>query len=92
MLYKDEQYLKEAVKTKTNSQIAKENNISVDTVTYWLRKYNIKKYEEKAPYMDKAYMVELYDRYRSGNKISKLLNCNEKTIYIWLEKHGIDTS
>lgn len=92
MLYKDEQYLKEAVKTKTNSQIAKENNISADTVTYWLRKYNIKKYEEKAPYMDKAYMVELYDRYRSGNKISKLLNCNEKTIYIWLEKHGIDTS
>lgn len=52
MLYKDEQYLKEAVKTKTNSQIAKENNISADTVTYWLRKYNIKKYEEKAPYMD----------------------------------------
>lgn len=92
MLYKNEQYLKEAVKTKTNSQIAKENNISADTVTYWLRKYNIKKYEEKAPYMDKAYMAELYNKYRSGNKISKLLNCNEKTIYAWLEKHGIDTS
>ena len=43
MLYKNEQYLKEAVKTKTNSQIAKENNISADTVTYWLRKYNMKK-------------------------------------------------
>lgn len=92
MLYKNEQYLKEAIKTKTNSQIAKENNISADTVTYWLRKYNIKKYEEKAPYMNKAYMIELYNKYRSGNKISKLLNCNEKTIYAWLEKHGIDTS
>lgn len=92
MLYQNEQYLKEAVKTKTNSQIAKENNISADTVAYWLRKYNIKKYEEIAPYMNKAYMVELYNKYRSGKKISKLLNCNEKTIYTWLEKHGIDTS
>lgn len=92
MLYKNEQYLKEAVKTKTNSQIAKENNISADTVAYWLRKYNIKKYEETAPYMNKAYMIKLYNKYKSGNKISKLLNCNEKTIYAWLEKHGIDTS
>lgn len=92
MLYQNEQYLKEAVKIKTNSQIAKENNISADTVAYWLRKYNIKKYEEIAPYMNKAYMVELYNKYRSGKKISKLLNCNEKTIYAWLEKHGIDTS
>ena len=92
MLYQNEQYLKEAVKTKTNSQIAKENNISADTVAYWLRKYNIKKYEEIGPYMNKAYMVELYNKYRSGKKISKLLNCNEKTIYTWLEKHGIDTS
>lgn len=92
MLYQNEQYLKEAVKTKTNSQIAKENNISADTVAYWLRKYNIKKYEEIAPYMNKAYMVELYNKYRSGKKISKLLNCNEKTIYAWLEKHEIDTS
>ena len=92
MLYQNEQYLKEAVKTKTNSQIAKENNISADTVAYWLRKYNIKKYEEIAPYMNKEYMVELYNKYRSGKKISKLLNCNEKTIYAWLEKHGIDTS
>ena len=92
MLYKNEQYLKEAVKTKTNSQIAKENNISADTVAYWLRKYNIKKYEEIAPYMNKIYMTELYNKYRSGSKISELLNCNEKTIYRWLEKHGIDTS
>ena len=92
MLYKNEQYLKEAVKTKTNSQIAKENNISADTVAYWLRKYNIKKYEEIAPYMNKTYMTELYNKYRSGSKISELLNCNEKTIYRWLEKHGIDTS
>ena len=92
MLYKNEQYLKEAVKTKTNSQIAKENNISVDTVTYWLRKYNIRKYEKIAPYMNKEYMVKLYNEYKSGNKISKLLNCNEKTIYTWLEKHEINTS
>lgn len=92
MLYKNEQYLKEAVKTKNNSQIAKENNISVDTVTYWLRKYNIRKYEKIAPYMNKEYMVKLYNKYKSGNKISKLLNCNEKTIYAWLEKHGVNTS
>lgn len=92
MLYQNEQYLKEAVKTKTNSQIAKENNISADTVAYWLRKYNIKKYKKIAPYMNKTYMVKLYNKYRSGKKISKLLNCNEKTIYAWLEKHGIDTS
>lgn len=92
MLYQNEQYLKKTVKTKTNSQIAKENNISADTVAYWLKKYNIKKHEEKAPYMNKAYMIKLYNKYKSGNKISKLLNCNEKTIYTWLEKHGIDTS
>lgn len=40
-------------------------------------------------YQDKEKLVELYNKYNSAYKIAEILNCNEKTIYRWMQKFEI---
>lgn len=45
----------------------------------------------KYDYKNKSHMEFLYKKYKSGNKIALFLNVNQKTIYSWMKKHGINT-
>lgn len=43
-------------------------------------------------YQNKEKLTKLYEEFKSGKKVANHLNVNEKTIYTWLKKLGIDTS
>lgn len=40
-------------------------------------------------YQDKEKLIQLYEKYNSAYKIAEELNCNEKTVYRWMQKFGI---
>lgn len=81
---------------KSMSEIARENNVSSDTIRENLKKNGIdiwrKKPSTKYTNLDIDLMVDLYCKHKmSANKISKIFNTDHNTIIRQLRKRGIKT-
>lgn len=93
---KDFLYHEHIINSKSMSQIAKENNISQDTVRYYLQKHNID-YWQMTPRntytdKDKTRIIDLYvNQNMSANQISILYNTSHNVILRILRNEGITT-
>ena len=96
--YQNSKYLynEHITKKRTISDIAKENNVSFDTIKYFMNKYNIEAWSSNKPIelidSDKKVIFELYfDNKMSAYAISKLFGCSHRTIIDMIRSYGKET-
>lgn len=96
--YEDPNYLydQHIVKHRSMTEIARENNVSADTIRYNLLKNNIQPWsaKNKRKYTNEeiAIMIDMYcNKKMSANQISKVFGTSHKVIISNLQSHGIIT-
>lgn len=80
---------------KSIKEIASENNVSYDTISYQLKKHNIKitkKVYTKFSKKDISKIINLYcNEMLSANQIAKIFNTSHGVVLRHLKQHGITT-
>lgn len=90
---KDYLYVEHIIKRKTMSQIAKENNVSGDTIRRYMQKYNIDYWQKQySPPKKEQEIEDIVNMYcyleMSANQIAQCLNISHSTVRRILRNKG----